>query len=278
MKIITLLFISLPSLAYCQQYGHGVLKEDVIMTSDKFANKINYSVYYPPDYELSQTRKYPIIYFLSGAIDHNDWIRHGEVNKIFDALIEERKMPPFIGIMLCGSIYKSPDQWKNLFENSVIKIIEGRLRVLPEHRVKRAIIGFSFGGYYAIKSAIEMDNRFICSVSICPIYFYSKNRLDELLDVYQEKSNKVAIDNMINGINKLKKDTTTNFQLLISSDNNFAKDDFELIKREVINNPNAQIWIQNGEHDWDFAIRNLEPSLQFVGDVFFGKIKRSVTQ
>lgn len=30
--------------------------------------------------------------------------------------------------------------------------------------------------------------------------------------------------------------------------------------------------IKNGEHDWDFVMQNLEPTLQFVGEVFFGRL------
>jgi enterochelin esterase-like enzyme len=271
MKALFTLIIFLPCTSF-GQYAQGRIDEDMI-TTKREVNKIYYAAYFPPDYDLSPTRKYPIIYFLSSAIDHNDWIKHGEVNKMFDKLIAERKIPPFIGIMLCGAPYKSPEEWKNLFEEDIIKIVERRVRAYPESRSKRAIIGFSLGGYYAIKSSVEMTNKFLCSIAFCPLYTSAINSVDHLVEVYEEQSKRDLVGQMINGIEKIENKKNSNFQLIISSDNNLAKDDFDLIKMQVIQNPNSQVWIRNGEHDWDFAIRNLQPALEYAGDVFFGRIK-----
>lgn len=114
-------------------------------------------VYTPPGY--SADRKYPVAYLLHGiGGDETEWQRFAHPEVIFDNLLAEQKLVPFIAVMPngraekddrpVGDIYKHAPAFAN-FErdllDDVIPAIEARYSVQAD-RAHRALAGLSMGG------------------------------------------------------------------------------------------------------------------------------------
>jgi enterochelin esterase family protein len=123
------------------------------------------TVYVPPGYDESPSRRYPVLYLLHGfANDHHSWHRYGRANDILDNLIAQRTIEPFLVVMPLGyggaavngdstgiapagagqfggdaALYE-----RDLLED-IVPAIDRRYRTMAD-RKKRAIIGFSMGG------------------------------------------------------------------------------------------------------------------------------------
>jgi len=270
MKLLLIIPFLLSTLSWAQT-SSGKVEQDVVVTGDSNVPRLYYTIYFPPGYDNSPDREYPVVYFLAGGLDQNDWIKYGEVNRIFDGMIVSKKAPSFIAVMLCGAIYKFGNKWDTVFKESVIKQIDKRARILKDKNAKRAIVGFSLGGYYSVKSTASNENNFLCSVSICPVYLNARSSINNISPIYGLTDRSSTISSMIDKVTVLNQVAKAH-QLLIGSDENFLNQDFIGIRKEVVKNENAQVIIRNGRHDWDFAILNLEPALEFVGDVFFGRL------
>ena len=62
----------------------GKVLESLAFESKKVGYPVEYSIYFPPDYETSQ-RSYPVLYLLHGySDDETGWIQYGEANSIAD--------------------------------------------------------------------------------------------------------------------------------------------------------------------------------------------------
>jgi S-formylglutathione hydrolase FrmB len=268
MKALLFFFLNtLSILCFSQHFYTGRIRKDMVVTDLSDVKYIYYTVYAPSDYDYSPARKYPVVYFLSGSFDQNDWINHGEVNKLFDKMIDERKMPPFIGIMLCGAAYSSAD-WKGLLKNYIFKYVESRERI---DTTRRSIVGFSLGGYYSLRSICELGGNFKSAVSICPIESNSKSLLDDLIKAQNVK--KERFDKFHDFLEKANKPLvemkTDKPIMLLTADRDFALAGFNSIQSAFIKNPAAQIRILDGTHSWEFAVLNLETGLAFIGRQFF---------
>lgn len=272
MKLLVILPLLLSTVSLAQ-LNTVRLKQDVVITNDSSVPRLNYTIYFPPDYYNSPNREYPVIYFLAGGLDQNDWVKYGEANRIFDQMILNKKVPSFIAVMLCGAIYNLGDKWEKVFQESVINQIDKRARILKGKNSKRAIIGFSLGGYYATKATAKNEMNFLCSAAICPIYTNARASVEEVASVYGGLTHLETMTKMVDKITTINQ-VANPHQLLIGSDHNFLANDFLAVRKEVVKNQNAQVIVRNGQHDWDFAIQNLETALEFVGNVFFGRLSK----
>ena len=90
MKTLITVFAFLVSFSLSAQ--HGMLKESLIMKSTTLGKDVEYSVYLPFDYNLSN-RSYPILYLLHGYTDdETGWVQFGHSNYIADRVIELKKI------------------------------------------------------------------------------------------------------------------------------------------------------------------------------------------
>jgi enterochelin esterase-like enzyme len=61
------------------------------------------TVYVPPGYDETPSKRYPVLYLLHGfANDHHSWHRYGRANDILDNLIAQRAIEPFLVVMPLG--------------------------------------------------------------------------------------------------------------------------------------------------------------------------------
>ncbi|MEQ1797790.1 MAG: alpha/beta hydrolase-fold protein, partial [Lacibacter sp.] len=148
-------------------------------------------VYTPPGYDKNPTKKYPVLYLISGTTDMEEtFFKVGRTNFILDNLIAENKAVPMIIVMPYGNpMARIAEQKGNpkpsdivsrdgedaikrakLFEtdmvSKIIPYIEKNYRCI-NNRESRAIGGFSRGGGQTLRTAFGNMDKFawICCYS-----------------------------------------------------------------------------------------------------------------
>jgi enterochelin esterase-like enzyme len=94
--IISLLFIGILMNLVFGQTGavpYGKVIESLPFKSEILGKDVFYSIYLPPDYDISK-RSYPVVYLLhGGGGNETHWVQMCEANVTADRLIAERKIP-----------------------------------------------------------------------------------------------------------------------------------------------------------------------------------------
>lgn len=174
-------------------------------------------VYTPPGF--SRDQKYPVLYLLHGiGGDEGEWIKFAPPEAIFDNLLAEKKMVPFIAVYPNGRAQKNDRAEGNVFASApafavferdlfddVIPAIEARYPVKTD-RDSRGLAGLSMGGGQTLNFGLTHLDRFawIGAFSAAPntkppaellpdaakakqlkLLFVSCGRKDGLLDVSQ---------------------------------------------------------------------------------------------
>lgn len=148
-------------------------------------------VYTPPGYDKNPTKKYPVLYLISGTTDMEEtFFKVGRTNFILDNLIAENKAVPMIIVMPYGNPMARIAEQKGdpkpsdivsrdgedaikrakLFEtdlvSKIIPYIEKNYRCI-NNRENRAIGGFSRGGGQTLRTAFGNMDKFawICCYS-----------------------------------------------------------------------------------------------------------------
>jgi len=68
-------------------------------------------VYTPPDYDLAQRTRYPVLYLQHGAgEDETGWTKQGHANFVLDNLLAQKKAKPMIVVMEKGYAYRPGEQ------------------------------------------------------------------------------------------------------------------------------------------------------------------------
>lgn len=148
----------------------GKVIEVAKITSSNLNMERNYSVYLPPDYEVSD-RSYPVLYLLHGSGDnHTSWEQFGEVRFITDKAIAEGIATSMIIVMPDaheGYFNNLTRTWlyEDFFFQELIPHVEKTYRVRAEKQF-RAVAGLSMGSGGAIGYAICHPEMFVAS---CPL-------------------------------------------------------------------------------------------------------------
>jgi enterochelin esterase family protein len=153
-----------PAFYDVQDVPHGEIRTLLYKSKSNDAVR-ELTVYVPPGYDESPSRRYPVLYLLHGfANDHHSWHRYGRANDILDNLLARQAIEPFLVVMPLGyggaringdgtgippegagafggnaSLYE-----RDLLED-VIPMIDAKYRTIAD-RTHRAIVGFSMGG------------------------------------------------------------------------------------------------------------------------------------
>jgi S-formylglutathione hydrolase FrmB len=149
----------------------GKVIESLIFESEKVDYPVEYSVYLPPDYDISQ-RSYPVLYLLHGySDDETGWIQFGEANMTADRGIANGDFPPCIIIMPDGKVswyvnsYDGKDPWEDMFIEEFIPYVENKYRIRQKKEF-RAIAGLSMGGYGALTLSMRNPEMFSSCVAM----------------------------------------------------------------------------------------------------------------
>jgi enterochelin esterase family protein len=138
----------------------------------------DYYVYTPPGYDANAKTTYPVLYLLHGfSDDASGWTAVGHANVIFDNLIAQGKIKPFIVVMPLGygtmemirlgwNAWSHTDVRKQNFEKfrealltEVMPKAESDYRIAKD-RNSRAIAGLSMGGSESLLTGLNNLDKF----------------------------------------------------------------------------------------------------------------------
>ena len=139
--------------------------------SKTVGTKRKMNVYTPPGY--SPKKKYPVLYLLHGiGGDETEWQRFAKPDVLFDNLLADGKIVPFVAVFPNGRAQKDDRPGNNPFATApafavferdlfddVIPAIEKRYSVKTD-RESRAIAGLSMGGGQTLNFALLNLDRF----------------------------------------------------------------------------------------------------------------------
>jgi enterochelin esterase-like enzyme len=151
---------------------HGKL-ELIEYDSKTVGTKRKMNVYTPPGY--STATKYPVVYLLHGiGGDETEWLRFAKPDILFDNLLADGKIVPFVAVFPNGRAQKNDHLQpgenafatapafavfeRDLFDD-VIPAIESRYSVKTD-RESRAIAGLSMGGGQTLNFGLTHLDRF----------------------------------------------------------------------------------------------------------------------
>jgi enterochelin esterase-like enzyme len=151
---------------------HGKL-EMIEYDSKTVGTRRKMQVYTPPGY--SSATKYPVVYLLHGiGGDETEWQRFAKPDVLFDNLLADGKIVPFVAVFPNGRAQKKDhlEPGENAFATApafavferdlfddVIPAIEGRYSVKTD-RESRAIAGLSMGGGQTLNFGLTHLDRF----------------------------------------------------------------------------------------------------------------------
>ncbi|MDH2327355.1 alpha/beta hydrolase-fold protein [Cereibacter sp. SYSU M97828] len=153
--------------------GAGTVQEDAKMRSTVLRQGVGYAVYLPPGYE-EDSRAYPVIYLLHGAVDGQpaDWFRFVAIDRLLDRLIAEGRIPPVIAIAPDGrrneenlpATYFLDDadggfEWERMFITEFVPYVERRYRAIVGTEA-RMMLGISMGGFAATVYQLRYPDMF----------------------------------------------------------------------------------------------------------------------
>lgn len=171
MKKVITIFLALVvgiGISFAQQ---GKIIEGLSMKSEILKDSVNFSVYLPADYDVSE-RKYPIVYLLHGYTDDETaWVQFGEVNHSLDEGIASGKLPPMVVVMPDAGVtwyindHDGKVRYEAMFIEEFMPHIESTYRIRTEKRY-RGIAGLSMGGYGAFVMALKHPELFTASAPL----------------------------------------------------------------------------------------------------------------
>lgn len=136
------------------------LLESLQFNSSLLNQAVNFSIYLPPDYYVSN-RRYPVVYLLHGYGDNETgWVQFGEVDRIADDKIKAGELPPLIIVMPNGGAtfyindYQNKVRYEDMFVQELIPHIDSSFRTRTQ-REHRAIAGLSMGGFGSLTLAMH---------------------------------------------------------------------------------------------------------------------------
>jgi enterochelin esterase-like enzyme len=161
-RSITILFL-LPVFACFAQTG--LLKESLKVKSTILSKEMEYSIYFPTDYETSN-RRYPVLYLLHGyGDDETGWTQFGEAHLICDRSIKSGESAPMIIVMPDAGVtwyinnYDGKVKYEDYFIKELIPHIDQTYRT-RDTKQYRAVAGLSMGGYGTLIMATKHPDLF----------------------------------------------------------------------------------------------------------------------
>jgi enterochelin esterase-like enzyme len=266
-------------------FSQGKIFEQLVVESKILGRSIEYAIYLPPDYNLSD-RTYPVLYLLhGGGGDHTAWVQSGEVSFIADQAILSGKSTPLIIVMPNSKPgesryfngYNGEWPYEDFFFQEFIPFIESGYRVKSEKRY-RAIAGLSMGGRSAFVYAMHHPEIFS---TCCPLSpgagainpekardFYGPRGFSEASDedILEYDGN----HSILRLIEEMPKEDLNAFRIYLDC----GDDDGLSIENALVhvalkqNGIKHEFRIRDGNHNWTYWRAGLENVLEFATEDF----------
>lgn len=127
---------------------------------------VHYCIVLPPSFDAEKTRHFPVLYFLHGLGDNEQFFVHSGAWNLAEDMRERGELKDFLIATPEGyaSFYINSKDGKDRYEDFLLEeffpFIEKRYRVEPG-RGHRAIAGISMGGYGALHLAFRHPHLFV---------------------------------------------------------------------------------------------------------------------
>ncbi|MGB7847958.1 MAG: alpha/beta hydrolase-fold protein [Candidatus Acidiferrum sp.] len=138
------------------------------LPSKILSRPVPYCVVLPPSFDADKARHFPILYYLHGLGDNEQFFVHSGAWNLAEDMREKGVLKDFLVATPDGraSFYINSKPGKERYENFLLQeffpFIEKRYRVAPG-RTNRAIAGISMGGYGALHLAFRHPQLFIAA-------------------------------------------------------------------------------------------------------------------
>jgi len=129
------------------------------------SRSVPYCVVLPPSFDSDKTKHFPILYYLHGLGDNEQFFVHSGAWNLVEDLREKNELKSFLIATPNGGagFYINAKDGKNRYEDFLLQeffpFIEERYRAAPG-RANRAISGVSMGGYGALHLAFRHPQLF----------------------------------------------------------------------------------------------------------------------
>jgi len=275
------------------QYGYGQvgrLIEGQSVESTILPQPVNYSIYLPPDYEISQ-RSYPIVYLLHGYTDDETaWVQFGEVDRLATDAILQGIIPPMIiampdaGVSWYINNHDESVRYEDFFIDEFIPHIETTYRVRAQKQF-RGVAGLSMGGYGSLIYALKHPDLFTAAAPLSAAIYTE----EEVVNVSQQRWNRtegVLYGTDLSGEDRITDHWKANnpFYILESSEIeplreiayyfDCGDDDF-LFRGNVMfmlslreKDISHEFRVREGAHNWTYWRTGIVDALAFIGDRF----------
>lgn len=268
----------------------GKVLEQETIKSNILGRNVNYTVYLPADYDISQ-RSYPVVYLLHGFTDDNTgWLQFGEINRYADKAIADGTIPPMIIIMPNAdsswyiNSYDGKENYEDFFIKEFMPFVEKKFRIKAEKKY-RGVAGLSMGGYGTLIYALKYPQLFAAAAPLSAGIFTSEeikampdaNYANVLARVFGKdlKAEARLTGNWYNNsvldiVDKESADSLKRVRYWIDcGDDDFLTNancllHIALIKKKVPH----EFRMRDGAHNWTYWRTGITDALQFIGYSF----------
>ena len=153
---------------------HGASLEKTVTgeSADRYV-----SIYLPPSYDASPTKRYPVVYLLHGITDSDEtwtheWSKKGDpwgtIPGVMSRGVAENRFGEMIVVMpdqntkWGGSFYTNSSvtgKWEDFTVRELVSYVDGKYRTIAQ-AAGRGVAGHSMGGYGAIKLGMKHPDVF----------------------------------------------------------------------------------------------------------------------
>jgi enterochelin esterase-like enzyme len=271
----------------------GKVLEQETITSSILGKNVNYTVYLPADYDVSQ-RSYPVVYLLHGFTDDNTgWLQFGEINRYADKAIADGTIPPMIIIMPNAdsswyvNSYDGKENYEDFFIKEFMPFVEKKYRIKAEKRY-RGVAGLSMGGYGTLIYALKHPDLFAAAAPLSAGVFDDEELTSMADDAYANVLARV-FGRDLKGKARLNDAWKNNSVLAIVAKESTADlsrvrywidcgDDDFLTKGNCLlhialteKHVPHEFRVRDGAHNWTYWRTGIINALQFIGDSFHQK-------
>ncbi len=266
------------------------LLESLSMESNILDYDVEYSVYLPEDYDVSQ-RSYPVVYLLHGYTDdETGWTQFGEVKRLVDEGIASGEIPPMIIIMPDGKVtwymndHGGTERWEDMFIQEFIPHVEGKYRIKGTKEF-RGISGLSMGGFGSLRLSLTHPDLFAACAGYSSALFTAEEFANMDQNGYDNTFGKL-IGKGLKGQKRINDHWKANSILDLVK--NKSLDELKKVRyyfdcgdEDFLAIANAQLHIEmrrknvpheyrvrDGAHTWSFWRTSLPIGLKFIGESF----------